>query len=105
MFPDTRKAFLLAGAFLLATTAVAQEPRQDLPAGQIPTRAAQTDHQAPMLTNRQLKEQRRQQKEQEKAARESAKAQKSQAGALKHDDKATDAQEKAQRAEPVPPTQ
>ena len=103
MFPDTRKAFLLAGAFLLATAAVAQEPRQDLPAGQVSTQAVQSDHQAPILTNRQLKEQRRQQKEQEKAARESAKAQKSQAGALKHEDKATDAQEKAQPAGTVPP--
>ena len=105
MFATTPKAFLLAGALLLATAAGAQEPRQDVPAGTIPTQSAQSDPQAPILTKRQMKDQKHMQEQQEKAARESAKAQKAQASALKHQDKATDAEEKANRNAPAMPPQ
>ena len=102
MFVDTRKAFLLAGAFLLATAAMAQQPMQDVPAGTIPTQAAQPDSPSPTMTKRQMKDQKHMQQQQEKSAREAAKAQKDQASAMKHEDKATDAQEKAQRDQPAP---
>ena len=69
MFVDSRKAFLLAGAFLLATAAGAQQPQQDMPAGTMATHAAQSDPQTPTMTGRQMKAQKRQQKQQEKAQR------------------------------------
>jgi hypothetical protein len=102
MIVRTHKAYLLAGALLLATAAGAQQPTQDVQPGTIPTLAAQSDSQTPMLTKREMKDQKHMQQQQEKAAREAAKAQKSQASALKHEDKATDAQEKAQRDAPMP---
>ena len=102
MTSSNRICFILNGVLLLATAAGAQQPAQDVPAGTIPTQAAQSNSQTPIMTNRQMRQQKRQQKNQEKAARERSSAQKAQASALKHEDKAINAQEKSQRNAPTP---